>query len=490
MNVLGDRVVEKMKRLLNYREMLDANPGANPDALVACNKLLEQVAELIARLLKDPSSTARRLADMDFLLNETFDDNFDARVGSAEHQERSARRPGDEQARSSDDPIKEIIRILVDTGYLPGNIAQENQETSIDAEGRRTFSPDMSAEHTAAEELARDSVDHSSTDAEYLVWFGTNRRPNDPLDAGKGYSSERSATTHYGTCRVFVPESHKIGSVGSSWWRRVLTSTDDRLHLLEVTDMVAEDYWRAVSDALDKSSIDDRDAVVFVHGYNVSFREAALRAAQIGFDLSIKRAMAFFSWPSRGTLEGYATDEASIEASEKAITQFMIDFVERSGAETVHVIAHSMGNRAVLRAVNRIAAKAKRQTGKHFGQLILAAADVDTDLFRDLCRAYEQVAQRTTLYISRRDLAVEASKWLHTYPRVGLTPPIVVAPGIDTVNVANIDMTVLGHGYVAGARDVLRDIHCLITQNLSPKSRFGLRSALNEEGERYWLIGA
>jgi len=42
-------------------------------------------------------------------------------------------------------------------------------------------------------------------------------------------------------------------------------------------------------------------------------------AAQIGFDLSVKRAMAFFSWPSQGSTRGYPADEATIEASEGII---------------------------------------------------------------------------------------------------------------------------------------------------------------------------
>ena len=252
--------------------------------------------------------------------------------------------------------------------------------------------------------------------------------------------------------------------------------------------MTVDDYWHAVSDALSKIAVDERHAVVFVHGYNVSFEEAALRAAQIGLDLSIKSSMAFFSWPSKGRLNGYAADEATIEASEGAIAQFMVDFVERSGAKFVHIIAHSMGNRGVLRAVDRIAAKAERRTGKHFGQIILAAADVDVDVFRELSAAYNRVARRTTLYISTRDRAIEASQWLHASPRVGLTPPVVIVPGIDTINVGNIDMTLLGHGYVAEARDVLKDIYDLIARDLPPKSRFGLRAAFSEKGEQYWII--
>jgi esterase/lipase superfamily enzyme len=42
-------------------------------------------------------------------------------------------------------------------------------------------------------------------------------------------------------------------------------------------------------------------------------------------------------------------------------------------------------------------AQAQGRTGKPFGQIILAAADVDADVFRQLSAAYAQVANRTTL---------------------------------------------------------------------------------------------
>jgi len=59
--------------------------------------------------------------------------------------------------------------------------------------------------------------------AEITVWYVTNRRPRNSKD---GYTSQRDDHVHYGTCRVFVPESHKIGSTGSSFFKRLLTITD------------------------------------------------------------------------------------------------------------------------------------------------------------------------------------------------------------------------------------------------------------------------
>jgi esterase/lipase superfamily enzyme len=325
--------------------------------------------------------------------------------------------------------------------------------------------------------------------AEYTVWYATNRKPNDDEGAGSVYTANRDIKTHYGTCQVYIPKSHKIGSLGSKWWKRLLTFTDDRVRLLSTSEMSEDRYWQSISAQLAAASTDKLDAVVFVHGYNVSFEDAARRAAQMGFDLSVRGAMTFFSWPSRGALTGYVSDEAAIEASESAIRDFLVDLVDRSGAKEVHIIAHSMGNRGVLRAINRIADQAHQRTQARFGQIVLAAPDVDADVFTQLCSAYTKVARRTTLYVSSKDRAVGASSWLHNYARAGLIPPVFITSGIDTVNVENTDLTVFGHGYVAEARGVLQDMYALMSFDPPPSSRFGLRSASTEKGERYWLIG-
>ena len=323
----------------------------------------------------------------------------------------------------------------------------------------------------------------------YTVWFGTDRRRIDRNGSCVGFSAERSSTIHYGWCRVAIPESHRIGSTGSPWWRRLLTLTDDRLKLLGVVQLPETEYWAQIATLLRRGPVLEREAVVFLHGYNVSFEQAALRAAQMGYDLGIAGVMAFYSWPSKGTLAGYPADEATIEASEEFVTKFLTDMATRSGATRVHIIAHSMGNRALLRAIDRIASRAAGLTDTPFGQIILAAADVDRDTFARLSTSYKSVARRTTMYVCERDRAVEASHWLHDFPRAGLVPPVLVVPGIDTINVSNLDLTLLGHGYVAEARDVLQDMHRLIREDSPPDRRFGLRKVIMAQGGTYWTVG-
>ncbi len=323
----------------------------------------------------------------------------------------------------------------------------------------------------------------------YPLFFGTNRVPLDPRNLSKGFGNERGDLL-LGTCQVTVPLSHKIGSTGSSFWHRLITPKDDRLRLdpASLKLLAKEAYWQALREELAGHDTGERDALVFLHGFNVSFEEAALRAAQIGFDLQVPGIMAFYSWPSRGKIAGYTADEATIEASEKHITEFLKTFTRESGAERVHVIAHSMGNRGLLRAMQRILAQAEAAGTKPFGQILLAAPDVDCDLFRELATAYTQIAERTTLYVSAKDRALASSTLFHDGDRAGYTPPMMVIPGIDTVEVTKIDLSMLGHGYMAAAREVLTDMHSLLRHNAAPGKRLGLRHAQTANGATYWVI--
>ena len=69
-----------------------------------------------------------------------------------------------------------------------------------------------------------------------------------------------------------------------------------------------------------------------------------------------------------------------------------------------------------------------------------------------------------------------------------MTPPVLVVSGIDTINVSNLDLTLLGHGYVAEARELLTDIHTLVRHGSAPDERFGLRRDSSTEGD-YWVVG-
>lgn len=320
----------------------------------------------------------------------------------------------------------------------------------------------------------------------YPVWFGTNRKPK-----GDGFTGERFERVTRGRVEVHVPEAHRFGETGTPFWKKLLRFDlrDDTLRIQRIANLEREAFFGEIKQAMQDSrtSGDRPHALFFLHGFNVSFEEAAIRAAQIGYDLKVPGATAFFSWPSRGTVAAYPADEASIEASEGAITEFLVDFTTHCGAEQIHVIAHSMGNRGLLRALQRIAANAQTRGKVKFGQILLAAPDVDHDLFLDLARLYPEHAERTTLYASDGDLPVHVSAKLHDAPRAGYFTPYTVAPDIDTVAVPDFDVDLLGHSYFAQAEALLHDIYDLMRHGEAPGKRQRIGQA-HHEGAIFWKL--
>ena len=132
-----------------------------------------------------------------------------------------------------------------------------------------------------------------------------------------------------------------------------------------------------------------RSAIVFIHGFWTTFEGAAIRAAQIGCDLSVSGLMAFFSWPSRGTFRGYVHDIDAVEAAVPRLIEFLRGLAAIEGIERIHLIAHSMGNRGLLTALHDLFANAPPPTPM-FDQIVLAAADVDAENLQESFRRLRQ----------------------------------------------------------------------------------------------------
>src|SRR5262245_10304734 len=187
-------------------------------------------------------------------------------------------------------------------------------------------------------DIVRSSPAPYATGVVYPVWFGTNRKPT---ALGDGFTGERHNHVTRGRVEVYVPEAHRFGETGTGFWRRLLRFDlrDDRLQLQHVELQERDAFFADINQAMQaaRDSGEQPHALFFLHGFNVTFADPAVRAAQIGYDLKVPGATAFFSWPSRGSVTAYPVDEASIEASERAITDFLVDFTTHCRAEKVHV---------------------------------------------------------------------------------------------------------------------------------------------------------
>jgi len=327
----------------------------------------------------------------------------------------------------------------------------------------------------------------------YPVWFGTNRKPLDAADPGKGFGAEIDDHVHYGKRIVRIPSSHRTGELGSPLWKRLLLGVDDRISVDPASIMAADAFTRDVRKFIAGLDPADRNVLVYIHGFNTSFDEATRRAAQLGFDLKVPGITVLYSWPSRASVSAYVTDLSAIEASEDHIAEFLVAAAALADRGKVHIIAHSMGNRGLLRAMHRATTQAAMRSGTRFGQIFLSAPDVNATLFRQLASVYPQIAERTTLYVADQDKALAALEWMTEGGRAGGAPPVLVLPGIDTVRVHGSGLFQLGHSYFAEEPDVLRDIRAQLYWKESPerrRARFGWPVPDNSPDARgAWVIG-
>jgi len=229
--------------------------------------------------------------------------------------------------------------------------------------------------------------------------------------------------------------------------------------------------------------------LLFIHGYNVSFDDAVKRTAQIAYDLKFDGVPICYSWPSQGGLAEYTRDEANVGWTVVHLEGFLTRIVEQTGARHVHLIAHSMGNRALVQALERMAPKRKTQEPM-FGQVILAAPDVDAAEFRDrYAPAVVAMARRATLYASSNDRALVASTTVHGYTRAGLSGKnLLVIPGVETVAVSPIDTSLIGHSYYANNPLMIRDMQVLVELGTPASGRRWLERVLQPPSLLHWVF--
>jgi esterase/lipase superfamily enzyme len=308
---------------------------------------------------------------------------------------------------------------------------------------------------------------------------------------GPRYVSERSPAGHVdrGVCAVTIPRQHSLGELESPSVLRLEVLEEAARHIiLRRTERLADArFYELLRERVEQSP--DRSLFVFVHGFNVSFEDAARRTAQIHYDLKFPGAPVFFSWPAHDKFVlTYAADENNVAWSAPHLKQFLLEIVKESQARSIHLIAHSMGSRALAAALRDIEAE-MRDERRLFNQVVLAAPDIDADEFRQqIAPAMRRTAQRLTLYASSRDDALLASQLIHRGPRAGdAGEGLVVLDGVDTIDVTAIDNSPWGHTYFGSNNPVLQDLGALLSQAIPPGQRAWLSPA-QRAGLTYWIF--
>lgn len=304
------------------------------------------------------------------------------------------------------------------------------------------------------------------------------------LRSGVSFGARRdpAESVHYGTCTVSIPPRHQVGAVE----RPLLGPENEQEHVVlkAIENLEEEAFFQRVKSRVAELPPENRSCFVFIHGFNVDFDSAARRTAQMHYDLKFQSVPIFFSWPSRANVRHYFSDRNEIEFSRYVIKEFLSDVAERVDADRIHVIAHSMGADATCRAIADLGDR-----GKIFDQIILAAPDIDAEVFRvQIAPRLTQTANRTTLYCSKNDWALMLSRNFNDSTRAGdSSSGALVLQGVDTIDASEIDTDLLGHSYYGDCVPILDDVNLLMRTSLPPQER-RLRPWPVDEQLLYWTL--
>lgn len=265
------------------------------------------------------------------------------------------------------------------------------------------------------------------------VFYGTNRLATDASERISEYSDTAAAAVRYGYINM-RPMHEQIAFRDIRQGTGSLDLSEGQLSVPTrfIVDKRGDGYTFDDLGLTDPETSAGRDAIIFVHGFDTSFRSALRQATQIAFDLSYPDVF-LFSWPAQGRF-GYFTARGNVGEAAKKFNEFLESIERRLPRRRLHVIAHSMGSQVVLSAMrDRI-----RKNGAvgMVGEIVLAHPDASTDEVAEVAARLLGISIFMTIYAAQDDWALRLSRWVNFTRRAGGTA--VVYDGVDTIDITGL----------------------------------------------------
>lgn len=322
------------------------------------------------------------------------------------------------------------------------------------------------------------------------VFYGTNRFKDSSAPNRLVFGGDDAKDVTWGKAVVSVPTDRDPGdlTIPSLWKFELQPDLSKHFVLTSVTSLGTKDSFSQAVQA-DLKNASSKSLLLFVHGFRVTFDEAAMRSAQLSHDLKFRGVTMFYSWPSKGDLKSYWHDEESVQLAEQWYSS-LLDVIRPLPFDSIFVLAHSMGNRLVTTVHNERAAKGTNP--KALKEILLAAPDINAEIFdQKIAPVLAGGNQpRTTIYASSGDVALVASKAVHRFKRLGdVSPPVYRRAPFETIDASNAAPVrrAAGHSYVFDSPKVITDITRLLIQRQPADKRPTLQKA-DAEAPPYWTL--
>lgn len=253
-------------------------------------------------------------------------------------------------------------------------------------------------------------------------------------------SGTRSPSMHYFNFSVAVPPDHIPGTVRFPRRRSPNLQTDFvTISATQFRDRSA--FVSSLNSVARQKQPQDREVVLFVHGFNTNFAEGLYRQAQLSHDFGSRGISVNFSWASAGDLRAYAYDRESALLARDGLESVLLS-VSASNAARIVIIAHSMGAQVVMETLRQMEIRGAPVFFDKLSSVVLVAPDIDVDLFVNQATPLAELDIPLYIFVSSRDRALRLSSLLRgRAPRLGM---LTDAAALGDLPVAIIDTSDVG----------------------------------------------
>lgn len=244
------------------------------------------------------------------------------------------------------------------------------------------------------------------------VYVGTTRVWDPALGT---FGAMRSETPHFARYDISVPPDRELGEIAFPPEHR---APDPATQFLTVDQQVLPDaagFRRALAAEFSALPRGEREAVIYVHGFNNTFAEGLYRIAQLSHDLEMPGVTLHYSWPSAGNPLGYVSDRDSSMFARDGL-EALLNEVSAAGAERILLVAHSMGSALTMETLRQVAIRGDRRLQGKLAGVMLISPDIDVDLFRMQAQAYGALPQPFLIFGSNKDSLLNLSARLTGQP--------------------------------------------------------------------------
>ena len=287
---------------------------------------------------------------------------------------------------------------------------------------------------------------------------GENGAANEAVEKGARFSLQR----------ISVPPGHQPGKVE----RPAFGSADPQEHFVVMNRRGIDEagFYTELTSHISGRIGSNRDILLYVHGFNVSYDEARFRLAQIVTDARFGGVAVLYTWPATGSLLDYEAAKENATAARDALTKLIHRLGELPDVGRVHILAHSMGAWLTMEALRENAISGSPDLNGKLGDVMLAAPDIDLEVFRRQLARLDP--SHISVLVSANDRALSISRTLAgDRPRLGGLNPnnpqdraALESLGVKAYDLSKESTGLIGHGTYADAPQAVRTIGSQITE--------------------------